>query len=101
MIAMKLSIPQEEINIITDVVKRGEHVLVPQPNGTNLVVLSEFEYKKLEKNVKSNGKRTLKEVFNDLQDEALNNGTSDMTIDEINILITEARAQSKLRRDVP
>ena len=103
MIAMKATIPLEEANNIASVLKKGERVILSQPSDINFVLLSEAEYEKIDKelnflrkNNAASGKRTLKDVFRETRARAKENGTANMTMDDINAIIAEERAKDRL-----
>jgi len=95
----KVDFTMPDFRRISDRVTRGETVLIHQPTSTNLIVLSEDEYNQMAKEKKARARASFKETMNKLHQNSIANGTADMTIDEINAVIKESRAERRAKRE--
>ena len=97
MIAIKIADLPQGFEKVANRVMPGQRVLISRPNNKNLVLLTEEELNALElrnetqrKQILDRGKQALKEI----QQQSVINGTSEMTLDEINDIIKEVRQET-------
>ena len=95
MIAVKTADVTQDFKMIADRVTRGERVLISRPRNENIVMITETEYNELKKIRENKTKKNLKEVFAQAREEAVANGTSDMSMDEIDDIIAEVRREKR------
>jgi len=95
MIAVKTLDVTQDFKSIADRIMQGEKILISRPKNENIVMITETEYNELEKIRKENVRKNFGEAFKAAQEEALRNGTSEMTMDEINDIIAEVRKEHR------
>ena len=96
MIAIKTADVTQDFKNVADRVMRGEKVLISRPKNENIVMITEREFNELNKlRQESANKRTLKEVLKETQEQARINGTSELTMEDINEIIAEVRQEKK------
>lgn len=95
MIAIKTADVTQDFKNVADRVMRGERVLISRPKNENIVMITEREFNELNKLRQEASKRTLKEVLRETQEQAQINGTSELTLDDINDIIAEVRQEKK------
>jgi len=94
MITMK---EPQDFKVIAERVIQGEKVLIPCSENekiVELVVITKQEYNQLEE-TRRKALSDFKETIKAMQEQSVRNGTSDMTMDEINAIITEVRQERK------
>ena len=100
MIAIKTSDVTQDFKNIADRVTGGERVLISRPRNENIIMITEREFNELDKlRQKNTDKRTLKDVLRDTQEQARINGTSELTMDDIDDIIAEVRQEKKVKQN--
>ena len=95
MIAVKTLDVTQDFKRIAERVIQGEKILISRPKNENIVMITEAEYNQLNKLREDATVRTLKDVLRETQAQAVINGTSEFTMDDINDIITEVREAKK------
>ena len=96
MIAIKTADLKQDFKGIANRITKGEKVLISRPKNANIVMITETEYNELDKlRQKSITTRTLKDVLKETREQAKINGTSELTMDDINDIIAEVRRENK------
>ena len=86
MIAIKTADLTQDFKRVADRVVQGETVLISRPRNENIVMITEKEYNELAEVRRKAARERLKANMKAMQEQALINGTSEMTMDEINDL---------------
>jgi antitoxin YefM len=95
MIAIKTADLTQNFRKIANRINAGETVVVSRPKNENIVLITEKEYNSLNLLRKKLALESFRKTLQEMQEEAIVNGTSDMTLDEINSLVAEARQSYK------
>ena len=96
MIAIKTADLKQDFKSIANRIAQGEKVLIARPKNENIIMITEAEYNELDKlRHDTIAKRTLKDVLKETQEQARINGTSELTMDDINDIIAEVRRENK------
>ena len=93
MIAIKTADLTQNFKEIANQVIAGETVVVSRPKNENIVLITEKEYNDLNKSRKELALERFRKNMQDMQDDAIINGTSEMTMDEVDILVAEAKTK--------
>ena len=93
MIAIKTADLTQNFKEIANQVIAGETVVVSRPKNENIVLITEKEYNDLNKSRKELALERFRKNMHDMQDDAIINGTSEMTMAEIDMLVAEAKIQ--------
>ena len=91
MIAIKTADLTQDFKRVADRIIQGETFLISRPRNENIVMITEKEYNELAEIRKKAALERLKENFMVMQEQAIINGTSEMTMDEIDDIIAEVR----------
>ena len=91
MIAIKTADLTQNFKEIANQVIAGEIVVVSRPKNENIVLITEKEYNDLNKSRKELALERFKKNMKVSQENAKLNGTSEMTMDEIDTLVAEAK----------
>ena len=95
MIAVKTVDVTQDFKRIAERIVQGEKILISRPKNENIVMITETEYNQLNKLRESATTRTLKDVLRETQAQAMMNGTSELTMDDINDIVAEVRESKK------
>jgi len=91
MIAVKTLDVTQDFKRVAERIMQGERILISRPKNENIVMITEAEYNQLNKLRENAAAKTLKDILKEAHKEAVINGTSEMTLDEINEIIAEVR----------
>ena len=95
MIAVK-NTEQQDFNIISKNVVRGEAILLPRSNDDNLIIMTEDDFLNLKRTREDKAnlarKNALK-ALKDIQQQTIKSGAEEMTMEEINAEIAECRKE--------
>ena len=91
MIAIKTADLTQNFKEIANQVIAGETVVISRPKNENIVLITEKEYNDLNKSRKELALERFRKNMQDMQNDAIINGTSEMSMDEIDILVAEAK----------
>ena len=91
MIAIKTADLTQNFKEIANQVIAGETVVVSRPKNENIVLITEKEYNDLNKSRKELALERFRKNMQDMQDEAIIKGTSEMTMEEIDMLVAEVK----------
>ena len=99
MIAVKTLDVTQDFKSIAERIMQGEKVLISRPKNENIVMITEEEYNRLDE-IWQKAQRKLAgeqfiETLKEMREQSVINGTSDMTLDEINEIIAEVRQEEK------
>jgi antitoxin YefM len=95
MIAIKTADLTQNFRKIAKRINAGETVVVSRPKNENIVLITEKEYNSLNQLRKKLALESFRKTMKEMQEEAIVNGSADMTMDEINSLVAEARQSYK------
>ena len=93
MIAIKTADLTQNFKEIANQVIAGEIVVVARPKNENIVLITEKEYNDLNKSRKELVLERFRKNMHNMQNNSKIKGTSEMTMDEINLLIAEAKVK--------
>lgn len=91
MVAIKTVDLTQDFKSVADRIIKGEKILISRPRNENIVMITEKEYNELADARKKAALERLRENFKAMQEQSIINGTSEMTIDEIDDIIAEVR----------
>ncbi|MCL2311892.1 MAG: type II toxin-antitoxin system Phd/YefM family antitoxin [Firmicutes bacterium] len=97
MIAIKTA-DLRDFKRIADCVVQGEKVLISRPRNENIVMITEKEYNELDKLREKNARAELMTTIRALQKSAVESGTDEMSIEEINAEIAKHRQEKRKKR---
>ena len=93
MIAIKTADLTQDFKRVADRIVKGETILISRPRNENIVMITEKEYNELAEVRKKAALERLRENFKAMQEQSVLDGTSEMTLDEINNLVAEVRQE--------
>ena len=93
MIAIKTADLTQNFKEIANQVIAGETVVVSRPKNENIVLITEKEYNDLNKSRRELALERFRKNMQVSQDNAKLNGTSEMTMEEIDMLVAEAKVK--------
>ena len=93
MIAIKTADLTQNFKEIANQVIAGEIVVVSRPKNENIVLITEKEYNDLSRSRRELALERFSKNMKDMQNDAILNGTSEMTMEEIDVLVAEARVK--------
>jgi len=94
MIAIKTSDVTQDFKSVANRIMKGEVVLISRPRNENIVMITEQEFNELDKlRQEKAAKRTLKDVLRETQEQSRLNGTSELSMGDINDIIAEVRQE--------
>ena len=93
MVAIKTADLTQDFKRVADRIIKGETILISRPRNENIVMITEKEYNELAAARKKAALERLKENFTAMQVQAAIDGTSEMTMDEVDEIIAEVRQE--------
>jgi antitoxin YefM len=72
-------------------INAGEKILISRPKNENIVLITEKEYNELNISRRKLAGESLRKTMREMQEQAIVNGTANMTLEEINDLVAEAK----------
>ena len=91
MIAIKTADLTQNFKEIANQIIAGETVVVSRPKNENIVLITEKEYNDLNKSRKELALERFRKTMKASQENAKLNGTSEMTMEEIDTLVAEVK----------
>lgn len=95
MIAIKTADLTQDFKKYADRIMQGEKVLISRPKNENLVILTEKEYNRITEAQRKAALLEFKKNLEDMQRQSIINGTSEMTMEEIDEIIAEVRKEKR------
>ena len=91
MLAVKTTELTSNFTNIANRVARGEKVVISCPEQGNIVLIMEKDFEELSRLRKKAALKNFGETMRAMQEQAVENGTTDMSMDEIDEIIAEVR----------
>jgi antitoxin YefM len=95
MIAIKTADLTQNFRKIANLVTAGETVVISRPKNENIVLITEKEYNILNSLRRKSALESFRNTTQEMQGQSIENGTADMTIDEIDSIVAEVRQEYK------
>ena len=96
MLAVKTAELSSNFTSIANRVARGEKVVVSCPEQGNIVLIMEKDFEELSRLRKKMALKNFGETIRAMQEQAIENGTADMSMDEIDDIIAEVRKAKRV-----
>ena len=98
MVMIKTADLTQDFKRYADRIVRGERVMISRPRNENLVVITEREYNEFESLREKEARAELGRVIREIQEDSVKNGTDKMSMDDIDAIIKESRAERRAKK---